>query len=196
MKFRERRAAFTAEIEAMFSRIRLTPKDARYHRLLWTDKETGQTIIYQMNRLTLGDCCSPFVAVHTTRKVAENFGKDREEAADAICNRLYMGDSLDYRHTVEQAVKRAGEVDDILKNSDIHLSSRLSNDEEFKGQLQQSSGGRYKVELGQSDAETKILGVCWKPATNQLTFVITEPDMSYTKMLEPYLLTLSPEQCI
>ena len=51
MKFRERRVAFTADIEAMFSRIRLTPTDARYHQFLWTDKETGQTITLHYDTL-------------------------------------------------------------------------------------------------------------------------------------------------
>ena len=68
IKFRERRVAFTADIEAIFSRIRLKTADARYHRFLWRDRELGQTIIYQMDRLTFGDCCSPFVAVYTTRR--------------------------------------------------------------------------------------------------------------------------------
>ena len=38
IKFRERRVAFTADIEAMFSRIRLKPEDARYHRFLWKEE--------------------------------------------------------------------------------------------------------------------------------------------------------------
>ena len=74
------------------------------------------------NRLTFGDCCSPFVAVYATRKVAEDYSKGREGAADAIRNRLYMDDYLDSADTVEKAVQRAKEVDDILKNGDFHLT--------------------------------------------------------------------------
>ena len=67
IKFRERKIAFTADIEAMFSRIRLTPEDARYHRFLWREKSTGHQVTYQMDRLTFGDCCSPFIAVPPER---------------------------------------------------------------------------------------------------------------------------------
>ena len=88
IKFSERREAFTADIEAMFSCIRLKPADARYDRFLWKDRESGPTITYQMNRLTFGDCCSPFVAVYTTRKVAEDCGEGKEKAAQAIRTRL------------------------------------------------------------------------------------------------------------
>ena len=92
-----------------------------------------------------------------------------------------MDDYLDSADTVEKAVQRAKEVDDILKNGDFHLTKWLSNNSQFNARFQQSSGGRDKLELGQSDAETKILGVCWKPKTDQLTFVITKPDLTYTK---------------
>ena len=136
-------------------------------RFLWTDKETGQTITYQMNRLTFGDCCYPFVAVYTTRKVAEDYGKGREGAADAIRNRLYIDDYLDSADTVEQAVQRAKEVDDILENGDFHLTKCLSNNPEFNARFQQNSGGRDKVELGQSDAKTKILQRTNSPSSSR-----------------------------
>ena len=174
IKFRERRVTFTADIEAMFSRIRLKPEDARYHRFLWRDRESGQTIIYQMDRLT-------FVAVHTTRKVAEDYGEGREEAAEAIRTRPYMDDYLDSADTVEEATKKAKDVDSILKKGDFHLTKWLSNSSEFNGRFQQSSRGKEQVELGQSDAETKVLGVCWKPATDKLTFLIMKPEVTFTK---------------
>ena len=37
IQFREGEAGFTADIEAMFSRIRMRTEDARYHRFLWRD---------------------------------------------------------------------------------------------------------------------------------------------------------------
>ena len=37
----------------------------------------------------------------------------------------------------------------------------LLNNPDFTARFQQSSGGREQIELGQSDAERKILGVCW-----------------------------------
>ena len=141
IKFREKRIAFTADIEAMFSRIRLAPADALYHRFLWRERESGQMITYQMNRLTFGDCCSPFVAVYTTRKVTEDYEKGKEEAAEAIHARLYTDDCLDSADTIEQAVKKAEEVDSILKNVDFHLTKWLSNSHKFNAQFQQNSGG-------------------------------------------------------
>ena len=58
VKFREGKIAFTADIEAMFSRIRLRSEDARYHRFLWREKGSDRLRLLQMNRLTFGDRCS------------------------------------------------------------------------------------------------------------------------------------------
>ena len=54
----------------MFSRIRLTKEDARYHRFLMTDPETGRVEVFQMDRLTFGDGKSPFVAMVTLHRTA------------------------------------------------------------------------------------------------------------------------------
>ena len=114
MKFREGAVAFTADIEAMFSRIRLRKEDAPYHQFLWPDETTGIIRTYQMDRLTFGDCCSPFIAIYVTRKTAEDHGQGRPDAVQAIHNNLYMDDYLDSAKTEEQAIKRALAVKDIL----------------------------------------------------------------------------------
>uniref|UniRef100_A0A5S6Q3I7 Reverse transcriptase domain-containing protein n=1 Tax=Trichuris muris TaxID=70415 RepID=A0A5S6Q3I7_TRIMR len=62
LKFGEGSVAFAADIEAMFSRIRLRPEDARYHRFLWKDPELERVKVFQMDRVTFGDTCSPFIA--------------------------------------------------------------------------------------------------------------------------------------
>ena len=70
LEFREIPIALGADIEAMFSRIRLTKADARYHRFLMTEPTTGEVKVYQMNKLTFGDAASPFVAMATLHKTA------------------------------------------------------------------------------------------------------------------------------
>ena len=136
MKFREGNIAFTADITAMFSRIRMRKEDARFHRFLWIDKEKDELKTYQMSRLTIGDCCSPFVAVYATRKAAEDHGKEKEDAVFAIHNKLYMEYYLDSSKTGEEAIKRAREVDYILKQGDFHLNKWLSNDPTFNAEFQ------------------------------------------------------------
>ena len=80
LKFRERPIALGADIEAMFSRIRLTKIDARYHRFLMTEPTAEEVEVYQMNRLTFGDAASPFIAMATLHRTAEDYGGGQERA--------------------------------------------------------------------------------------------------------------------
>ena len=139
IKFREGEIGFIADIEAMFSRIRMKPEDAKYHRFLWRDKDTGERKTFQMNRLSFGDCCSPFIAVYATR-TAEEFGKGKPEAVYAIQKKLYMDDYLDSGRNAEEAINRAREVQTILGKGDFNLTKWLSNSGKFNEEFQPDSG--------------------------------------------------------
>ena len=93
-----------------------------------------------MNRLSFGDCCSPFIAVYATRRTAEEFGKEKPEAVYAIQKKLYMDDYLDSGRNAEEAINRAREVQTILGKGDFHLTKWLSNSGKFNEEFQPDSG--------------------------------------------------------
>ena len=70
LKFRERSITLGAQMETMFSRIRLTKADARYHRFLMTEPTTGEVEVYQMNRLkaTLALCTGQLKTTEAAEK--------------------------------------------------------------------------------------------------------------------------------
>ena len=180
-KFRERDIGFSADIEAMFSRVRVHEKDARYHRFLWN--EAGSQVIdtYQMDRLTFGDTCSPFEAIYVTQQVAKDFGNGREDSVTAIKENLYVDGYLDSAETDEQATMRGREVSDILAEGDFHLRKWVSNSTTTAAAL----GGKTEAEVADlahgSPAQT-ILGVKWDTAGDKLTFsVAATEDVTYTR---------------
>ncbi len=124
--FREGAIAFAADIEAMFSRIRMRPEDAAYHRFLWME-EDGTICTCQMDRLAFGDKCSPFVAIATTRRAAADFGGGNQSVVDAITKKLYMDDYLDSARTAREAIVRAKAVAETLARGDFHLQGWVSN---------------------------------------------------------------------
>lgn len=83
IRFREGEVAWAADIQAMFSRIRLRREDWKFHRFLWPERD-GSVSICEMRRLTFGVSCSPCVAIYTTWKAGEDAGDAMRHAADAI----------------------------------------------------------------------------------------------------------------
>ena len=61
IRFREGAIAWSADVGAMFSRIRLRSEDRRYHRFLWPETD-GTISTCEMGRVTFGVRCSPYVA--------------------------------------------------------------------------------------------------------------------------------------
>ena len=91
IRFREGEIAWSADIQAMFSRIRLPAWDRRYHRFLWPE-EDGSVSVCEMNRVTFGVSCSPYVAIRTTWYAAEEAGVRRgwgsgRHQAQHVCRR-------------------------------------------------------------------------------------------------------------
>lgn len=130
---------------------------------------------YQMDRLTFGDCCFPFIAVFATRKVAEDYGEEKEETVQAIKENVYVNDYLDSCKSVEDAIERARNVDGILKQGDFHLTKWLSNAEEFNVVFQQNTGEKRKKEergktLSEEVLEAKILGFLLETSLDVITY--------------------------
>ena len=101
----KRPIALGADVEAMFSRIRLTKVDARYHRFLMTEPTAEEVEVYQMNRLTFGDAASPFVAMATLHRTAEDYGGGQERACRAIKKNFYIDDYLDSFDSADEAIR-------------------------------------------------------------------------------------------
>uniref|UniRef100_A0A5S6Q5Z7 Uncharacterized protein n=1 Tax=Trichuris muris TaxID=70415 RepID=A0A5S6Q5Z7_TRIMR len=159
----------------MFSRIRLRPEDARYHRFLWKDPESERVKVFQMDRVTFGDTCSPFIAICTIMRTAHEFGQGREEAVRAIQNNLYMDDYLDSARTTLEAIARARDVQDILRKGDFHLTKWISNCKELMEALGGDSSLPTSAEeyhFGKDFFDAKVLGVRWGPHDDVLIFHI------------------------
>ena len=182
IRFREGAVAFTADIEAMFSRIRLREADARLHRFLFQDPDSDIIDVYQMDRLTFGDKCSPFVAIHTLRRTALDYGEGDEEVVKAIRDNTYVDDWLESRKSVPEAVTVAKKVTAVLEKGDFKLRGWMSNSSQFIEEVtEEKQSAQPEVQLG-SEQEATVLGVVWRPGADSLSFSISKlPERSQTR---------------
>jgi hypothetical protein len=63
-----------------------------------------------MNLLSFGEKCSPFVAIATIRRVADDHGAEKPEPVKVIKENMYMDDYLDSTRILDVAVKRERDV--------------------------------------------------------------------------------------
>ncbi|KHJ42945.1 Pao retrotransposon peptidase [Trichuris suis] len=167
LKFSEGSIAFAADVEAMFSRIRLHPEDARYHRFLWKDPESERV---KHNHAY----CS---------RVWPGSGRGGTSVR-AIQNNLYMDDYLDSARTTSEAIARARDVQDILRKGDFHLTKWVSNCKELMEAFGGDSSSLTTAEeyhLGEDTFDTKVLGVRWRQQDDVLVFHVDLGEAVFTR---------------
>ena len=155
LRFRQKRVAVGADIKAMFSRIRPTHRDARYHRFLVKHDDEEEYVTYQMHRLTFGDGPSPFIAISTMHRTAEDHGNEREKAIKAIKEKNYVDDYLNSFDNEEEAIEISKQVKEILKMGDFHLVKWVYNFSEIRRAFGDSEAQVAHKNLA------KVLGVGW-----------------------------------
>ena len=157
-RFRQEEFAWASDIEAMFSRFRLSPEDSKFFCFIWRDA-SGRMSTYKMDRLPFGASCSPFVAIHTIQRIAEDAGAN-EEITSVIRERMYVDDYLSSSSTIQKGVQEASAVKKMLADADLNLQGWVSNSPEFLRQMAESAGPRPENihQLG-SNSEEKVLGV-------------------------------------
>ena len=175
IRFRRDLVAVTADVEAMFNRVRLRPSDARYHRFLWQEIGEREPSVYQMDRLTFGAKCSPFVALYALRRAARE--SDVPGAAEIVENDFYVDDYLASFPTESEAVEKAEAVRSALAVGDFHLRNWTSNISGVQVKLNGGEliGGPGEFPLPADDVAVKVLGVSWRTFDDRLTFSVAAP---------------------
>ena len=180
-RFRLDEVAVAADIEAMFSRIRLRQEDARYQRFLWKEVGDEDAAVYQMDRVMFGAKCSPFLAHYVVRRAARDSGLPEVEAI--VESNFYVDDYLKSAPTELEAIQKAELTSSALAFGDFHLRNWLSNSSTVR---QHFSGSESEVRTdlpleGEGD-EVKVLGVKWKPSEDVFVFAVAPPtDLIYSR---------------
>ncbi|XP_072757735.1 uncharacterized protein [Anoplolepis gracilipes] len=123
IRFRTYKYVITADIEKMYQ-IWLHENDRIYQRLLWRH---GHQITLQLNTLTFGVSSSPYLAIRTIHKLADDEGAEFPVAAQVLKNHLYVDDLLTGANTIDEACAVRDDVTALLSRGGFHIRQWASN---------------------------------------------------------------------
>ncbi|KRZ81250.1 hypothetical protein T08_8345, partial [Trichinella sp. T8] len=155
LRFRRFRVGLQADISKMFLQIGLHEKDRDVTRFLWRELGSQETPrIFRFRRVCFGLTCSPFLAMSVTRHHALNHLQGFPLGANQVLENMYVDDivfSVDEDEMARETVRQ---------NLDAVLADVPSEDI-----------------LGKSTSMSKILGIVWDSANDELTYsVLSEVD--------------------
>ncbi|XP_075526710.1 uncharacterized protein LOC142558463 [Dermacentor variabilis] len=176
IRFRVHNVAIMSDIEKAFLQIELAESARDAVRFLWYQSTPGQGDAlppikeYRMTRVPFGVTCSPFLLAatlsHHLKTVQEKFPR----IAKILSDNLYVDDLVTGADSVEEAERIIRESQSILKAAGMNLRKWRSNYPELIASFAETESAQKTLpELG----PTKILGVEWRPDTDEFVFEMT-----------------------
>jgi len=121
LRLRKFRFTLTADVSEMFLRVRLDPRDRRYHRFI------HETQDYEWNSMLFGNAASPNASQKVFATLCEMFGEPFPNAVETLKKSFYMDDVSDSRATEEQIWELAQQLIAILDLATMPIRKFYSN---------------------------------------------------------------------
>ncbi|XP_003724582.2 uncharacterized protein LOC100890015 [Strongylocentrotus purpuratus] len=183
-RFRQDHIAVMADIEAMFSQVRLRKEDKDLHRFLWWPDGNIERPIkeYRMNVHVFGATSSPACANYALKQTAEQC--EHDEVAHIIQHDFYVDDCLYSSSTVEKAVELSKGLQATCGRGGFHLTKWNSNHravlhaipkDERASSVQQLNFEKDKL------PQERALGILWNAETDSFGYSIKIKDRPPTK---------------
>ena len=133
--------------------------------------------------MTYGLACSPFLAIRTLLKLAEDYGKTYPIAAEAVRSEMYSDNVLSGAHSFEEALQKQEELIQLFKQGHLNLRKWTSNNAEVLSYLPSNMLAADSISLFASETSVPILGIDWQPNTDYFSFHIEDApfDLTFTK---------------
>ncbi|XP_039305157.1 uncharacterized protein LOC105203973 [Solenopsis invicta] len=160
--------------------------DRRYQRIIW--RRDGEIKTFQLNTLTFGVASSPFLAIRTIQKLAEDEQHLYPRAAEVLKSHLYVDDLLTGAETIDDARILRDEVITLLARGGFNIRQWASNDKRVINDL--TPNALHANLALNADHALKTLGITWNIQNDEIRY-LTKPIGNATKITKRNILSES-----
>ncbi|XP_018399671.1 PREDICTED: uncharacterized protein LOC108777321 [Cyphomyrmex costatus] len=105
LRWRWHKYVFVADIEKMYRQILVHPDDRDLQRVLWRPERNAAIEEYQLNTVTYGLACAPYLAMRALRQLAEDEALQFPRGAATLKQDVYVDDILSGAPTTTDALE-------------------------------------------------------------------------------------------
>ncbi|XP_065076509.1 uncharacterized protein LOC135700047 [Ochlerotatus camptorhynchus] len=168
---REGRIALTGDVREMFLQVLMRLEDQHCQRFFWFDDD-GNIVVYVLQVMTFGACCSPSSAQYVKNLNAERFKAENPAAVEVIQKRHYVDDMLVSVETEDEAIQLAQQVKKVHSKGGFEIRNWISNSKRAVEALQEEHTEEKNLDLSPELATEKVLGMWWCTDSDTFTYKV------------------------
>jgi len=92
LRFRVHQFTFTADVCKMYRQILVLPQYRKYQHILWRASPLDELKEYQLNTVTYGVNCAPYLALRVLKDLADNCCEELPDVKQALTHQTYVDD--------------------------------------------------------------------------------------------------------
>ncbi|XP_050063310.1 uncharacterized protein LOC126552646 [Aphis gossypii] len=128
--FRTYHYVFTTDVCKMYKQILINPEFRPYQHIFWRSSPTEQLIEYELNTVTYGVTCAPFLTLRVLQFIAENDCEGAPAVREALLRQTYIDDVFMGADTMEELISYQSQLLDISLRAGFRLKKWLSNSDQ------------------------------------------------------------------
>jgi len=160
--YRVHRFAFTTDISKMYRQISVSPSHRRYQHILWRSSPEQRLQVYELNTVTYGVNCAPYLAIKVLRSIAELECNDFPSVKEALLYQTYVDDICVGGDTLDEVLSLQDGLIQVLQCAGMELKKWASNTTFILDKVPSEDRAYEPLALDDSAGTgTKVLGLQW-----------------------------------
>ncbi|XP_066595071.1 uncharacterized protein [Prorops nasuta] len=166
IRFRTYAYVITADIEKMYRQVRVHQDDRKYQRILWRHNDEIKS--FDLNTLTFGVASSPFLAIRTLHRLADDERGSYPRAAEVIKTHMYVDDLLTGADSISELREIRDEIIALLKSGGFEIRQWASNDTNVIHDL--ASNENTAEFILKTETTSRTLGLTWRTIDDAICY--------------------------
>ncbi|KAL4153798.1 hypothetical protein QTP88_001631 [Uroleucon formosanum] len=182
-RFRVHKYVFTTDICKMYRQILIVPKYRKFQHILWRAEPHDKLLEYELNTVTYGVNCAPYLALRVLQSIASDDCIESEWVRNALTRQTYVDDICDGADTITDVLKLQSDLICVLNKSGLELKKWSSNTTSVLDAVPAANRVHAPTPFETVDGRgTKVLGLEWHPDGDYLCCALSlEKSPVYTK---------------
>lgn len=174
LRFRTYNYVIAGDIKQFFRQILIHPTHRNLQQICWRKDRTQPIQIYQLNTVTYGMTCSPYLATRTLKQLYLDEG-DKFPLAQNSFSSFYMDDFLDGRDDLHETALLRKQISQLLELGGFEICKWISNSSLLLSTIPADQISSKSILQFEKEQSTKMLGLEWQPKQDELLFSIKPP---------------------